>query len=468
MNAPSFGLIGLGTMGRNLALNIAEKGHDIAVFNRTASVTEDFVSNAGELAHQLTGTATLKEFVQAMKTPRNIILMVPAGEIVDQQIEALRPLLHKDDLIIDAGNANFEHTNRRAKQAEDKGELFLGIGVSGGEEGARHGPSIMGGGDRAAWDRVADMLAAISAKYEGSACATYMGATGSGHFVKMVHNGIEYADMQMIAETYGIMRDGFGMEAPAIGDIFDEWNEGSLKSYLIEISAAVSKAIDPETGAAVLDIILDSAGQKGTGRWTAIEALHRASPVTAIDAAVAARNFSSRLEERQSGEDIFGAAPQQISQSNLPFETLELALLAGKIACYAQGFAMLDAASHDYQWNLPMPEIAKVWREGCIIRSALLNDMANALAEQPNTNLMFAPFFSEQLKNSHQALREVVACCVQSGNPAPALSAALSYFDIMRTSRGTANMVQAQRDFFGAHSFQRVDKEGAHHGPWGS
>ena len=260
-------------MGANIALNIAENGYPIAVFNRTTAKTEEFYADAGDLAAMITPSDSLQNFVEVMAEPRNIILMVPAGEIVDRQIEALRPLLGKDDLIIDAGNANFEDTNRRAKDAKSKGELFLGIGVSGGEEGARHGPSIMGGGAKSAWDRIAPVMEAISAKYQGTPCATWMGEGGAGHFVKMVHNGIEYADMQMIAEVYGLLRDGFGMAASEIGDTFDRWNQGPLKSYLIEISAHVANAVDPKTKKPVLDIILDTAGQRGTGRWTAIEAL---------------------------------------------------------------------------------------------------------------------------------------------------------------------------------------------------
>jgi 6-phosphogluconate dehydrogenase len=293
-----------------------------------------------------------------------------------------------------------------------------------------------------------------------------MGKGGAGHFVKMVHNGIEYADMQMIAEVYGIMRDGLGMSAAAIGDRFAKWNEGPLQSYLVEISAEVSKVVDEKTNKPILDVILDKAGQKGTGRWTAIEALHLASPVTAIDAAVAARNMSSRLEERKAGEDIFGSAPLKIDANHLKLEALEQALLAGKIASYAQGFAMLEAASKEYQWALPMPEIAKVWREGCIIRSAMLNDMADALLNQPSTNLMFSPHFAKMIKDTHLSLRQVVAEAAKSGNPAPALSASLCYFDMMRTGRSTANMIQAQRDFFGAHSFERIGETGNHHGPW--
>lgn len=461
------GLIGLGTMGAALASNIADNGFDIAVFNRTTRVTDAFVAGAGDLAPRLTATHSLAELVAALTPPRAIILMVPAGAVVDEQIKALRPLLDANDLIIDAGNANFRETRDRAAVADAAGVPFLGIGVSGGQEGARFGPSIMGGGSKQAWDRVSHILKAISAKFQGVDCATYMGADGAGHFVKTVHNGIEYADMQMIAEVYGIMRDGLGMDADAVAGVFEGWNAGPLKSYLIEISGKVAAAIDSKTGKPMLDVILDRAGQKGTGRWTAIEALHLAAPATTIESAVAARNLSSRLDERQAGEAIFGSAPQRMPHSEGLIAQLEQALLAGKIACYAQGFGLLQAASQEFAWDLPMAEIARVWREGCIIRSAMLDDMASALSEDAQNNLMFAPYFADRLKETHQGLRAVVAQSALSGAPVPALSAALSYFDMMRTGRSTANMLQGQRDFFGAHGFERVDDmAGGHHGPW--
>ena len=453
-------------MGAALASNIADNGFDIAVYNRTTSVTEEFAANAGDLAPKITATDTLEAFVGALSSPRAIILMVPAGAVVDAQIEALRPLLDKNDLIIDAGNANFHDTVRRAKAAEDAGVPFIGMGVSGGEEGARFGPAIMGGGPKEAWDRVSHIMEAISAKFEDTPCATWMGTDGAGHFVKTVHNGIEYADMQMIAEAYGIMRDGLGMEALAISEVFAKWNEGPLKSYLIEISAEVSGIDDPKTGKPMLDVILDRAGQKGTGRWTAIEALMIGAPATTIEAAVASRNLSSRLDERKKGEGIFGAAPMPISDSDGLIDQLEQALLAGKIACYAQGFGLLAAASEEFGWSLDMGDIARVWREGCIIRSSMLDDMASALSGDASLNLMFAPYFSDLLAKSHGGLRFVVAQGAIAGTPVPALSAALAYFDMMRTGRGTANMLQAQRDFFGRHGFERTDGGADHHGPW--
>ena len=458
------GLIGLGTMGAMLALNIAEKGFPIAVWNRTTAVTHQFKAEAGDLAGMIVPTDTLEAFVAAIKPPRSIILMVPAGPVVDDQIAALKPYLGPDDLIIDAGNANFHDTNRRSAAAS--GYRFLGMGVSGGEEGARHGPSIMGGGAREDWDRVAPVLEAISAKYQGTACATWMGPGGAGHFVKAVHNGIEYADMQMIAEIYGVMRDGMGMRAAAIGEVFEGWNKGPLQSYLIEISAAVSKSTDG--GKPMLDVILDRAGQKGTGRWTVIEAQQLAAAIPVIEAAVMARNVSARLDERRAGEAVFGAAPLALPKGALTVGALEQAMIAGKILCYAQGFALIVAASREFGWNLPLPAIARVWREGCIIRSGMLNDMATALEEDASRGLMLAPFFAGHLKASGPGLRSVVAAGAAHGLPLPALSAGLAWFDMMRTARGTANMIQAQRDFFGAHGFERLDKPGTgQHGPWG-
>ncbi len=465
MSKAQIGLIGLGTMGAALALNIADNGFDIAVWNRTTATTHKFHDTAGDLAARITPTDTLEALVQAIAKPRAIILMVPAGQAVDDQIDALRPLLDDDDLIIDAGNANFHDTNRRAR---DAGDLpFLGIGVSGGEEGARFGPSIMGGGKRDHWDRVAPILTAIAAKHDGTACATWMGEEGAGHFVKAVHNGIEYADMQMIAEVYGIMRDGLGMDNTAIGDTFATWDKGPLQSYLIEISGKVAAATDPKTGQPMLDVIVDAAGQKGTGRWTVIEAQHLAAPIPAIEAAVVARNLSSQKETRAAGEALFGAAPHHIPHDNMSLDTLEGALMAGKILCYAQGFGMIAKASDEFGWALPLPEIAKVWRAGCIIRSAMLDDMASALGDDADRNLMFAPKFTDLLKSNHDDLRRVVAQAALHGIATPALSSGLAYFDAMRTERGTANMIQGQRDFFGAHGFERIDGGSGHHGPWG-
>ncbi len=462
MKSAEIGLMGLGTMGAALALNIADHGFDVAVWNRTTQKTRDFHNDAGGLQDKVHPSESVEDFVAAIAKPRAIILMVPAGDPVDEQIAALRPLLDADDLIIDAGNANFHDTNRRARDAADL--PYLGMGVSGGEEGARFGPSIMGGGKRAHWDRVAHILEAISAKYDGAPCATWMGEEGAGHFVKAVHNGIEYADMQMIAEAYGVMRDGLSMSPAQISLAFADWDKGALDSYLTEISGKVAAAVDPKTGKPMLDVIVDAAGQKGTGRWTVIEAQHLAAPIPAIDAAVVARNLSSQRDVRALGEALFGAAPQPMD--GITLADLEGALIAGKIICYAQGFEMINKASVQFDWALPLPAIARVWRAGCIIRSAMLNDMAQALTDNADRNLMFAPFFADLLKVNHQALRKVVAQAALNGVAMPALSSGLAYFDAMRTARGTANMIQGQRDFFGAHGFERIDGGADHHGPW--
>ncbi|VDC27290.1 NADP-dependent phosphogluconate dehydrogenase [Pseudogemmobacter humi] len=466
MEQAEIGLVGLGVMGAALALNIAEKGHRIAVWNRTGAVTEAFHAGAGALAARIVPTQSLTDLVAAIRPPRAVILMIPAGEAVDQQIAALRPLMGPDDLIIDAGNADFHDTERRAATAEAAGVPFLGIGVSGGEEGARHGPSIMGGGPKAAWERVRPVMEAIAARHQGTPCAAWMGPGGAGHFVKTVHNGIEYADMQMIAEAYGLMRDGMGMSAAEIADVFAAWNEGPLRSYLIEISAAVARASDPETGAAMLDVILDAAGQKGTGRWTAIEAQHLATPVPVIEAAVMARNVSARLNERRAGEAVFGPGPQPLGGA-LTLADLEGALIAGKILCYAQGFGMLAAASVAQGWGLDLSAAARVWRAGCIIRSDMLDPMAAALGEDPARNLILSPAFAALLQRHQGALRRVTASAALNGHGLPALSSGLAWFDLMRSARGTANMLQAQRDFFGAHGFQRLDGKPIPHGPWG-
>lgn len=463
MKKAEIGLIGLGTMGSALALNIAEKGFRVAVFNRTGEVTRAFYAAAGTLKDTIVPAATPADLVAAIARPRAIILMVPAGPVVDEQIALLRPFLDDDDLIIDAGNANFHDTNRRVAGS---GGPFIGIGVSGGEEGARHGPSIMGGGNPQHWDRVAPVLKAISAKFEGTDCAAWMGPEGAGHFVKTVHNGIEYADMQMIAEIYGIMRDGLGLTHRQIGRAFAAWNSGPLQSYLIEIAGIVAGTDDRTTGQPLLDIIVDAAGQKGTGRWTVIEAQHLASPVPAIEAAVAARNLSARRDERRDAEALLGAGGGAV-EDNLTLDVLEQALVAGKVICYAQGFAMLAAASKEFGWDLRLPDVAKVWRAGCIIRSRMLNDMASALSEDSQRNLLLAPHFAGLVRDTQSALRAVVASAAKAGIAVPALGSGLAYYDALRTARGTANMIQGLRDYFGLHGFERRDTGATgQHGPW--
>jgi 6-phosphogluconate dehydrogenase len=471
MSQAEIGLIGLGVMGSNLALNIAEKGNRIAVFNRTPERTDAFMSQAGVLKANLVPAKTMEEFIASIRPPRPVIIMVKAGEPVDQQIAALKKLMAKDDIIIDAGNANFRDTMRRFQELEGSGLTFIGMGVSGGEEGARHGPSIMVGGTPASYARVEKVLTAIAAKFKGEPCCAWLGPNGAGHFVKTIHNGIEYADMQMIAEIYGVLRDGLGMAPKAISEVFAKWNKGRLNSYLIEITADVLAANDPKSGKPMVDMIVDSAGQKGTGRWAVIEAQMMGVPATAIEAAVAARSLSSMRAERGAAESLYAKAAKARSLGDPVslIDKLELALFAGKIAAYAQGFAVLEAASKEFSWNLPMATIARIWRAGCIIRSQFLDTIATAYEQNKGlTNLLVAPDFVTMMQGATPALRHIVARGAQEGLPLPALSSALAYFDSYRQQRGTANLIQAQRDFFGAHGFKRLDAEGDFHGPWSS
>jgi 6-phosphogluconate dehydrogenase len=465
------GLIGLGVMGANLALNIAEKGNKIAVFNRTVEKTHEFFKDAGALKDKIIPCETIEDFVAAIRPPRPIIIMIKAGEAVDQQIEHLKPYLSSGDIMIDAGNANFRDTMARFDRLKDTELTFIGMGVSGGEEGARHGPSIMVGGTEASYKRVEKVLTSIAAKYDGDPCCAWLGENGAGHFVKTIHNGIEYADMQMIAEIYGVLRDGFGKTAGEMADVFGEWNKGRLNSYLIEITEKVLSAADPISGKPMVDMILDKAGQKGTGKWSVIESQQMGIPATAIEAAVAARSLSSMKGEREAAEKIFGLESASYPASYGPdlLKDLELALFAGKIGAYAQGFAVMSAASKEFNWSLPMPVIARIWRAGCIIRSQFLDEITKAFTETPDAaNLVVTPAFSDMLKESLPSLRRVVTAALAAGLPVPALASALTYFDSYRRGRGTANMIQAQRDFFGAHGFDRVDGADSHHGPWGS
>lgn len=471
MAQAEIGLIGLGVMGSNLALNIAEKGHRIAVYNRTEERTERFMQDAGALRERIAPCSTLQELVAAVRPPRPVILMVPAGAPVDEQIALLQPLLAADDILIDAGNANFRDTRRRMELLKDSGPQFLGMGVSGGEEGARHGPSIMVGGSKEAYLRIEPVLTDIAARYRDVPCRAWLGPDGAGHFVKTIHNGIEYADMQMIAEIYGILRDGFHLDAEAIGDIFARWNGGRLDSYLIEITAAVLRTQDPASGRPLVDMILDRAGQKGTGRWAVIEAQMMGTPATSIEAAVAARSLSAMKTERMAAEKAYATLASQVpgTFSDDLVGRLEAALLAGKVVAYAQGFSVMATASEEFSWNLPLAEIARIWRAGCIIRSRLLDEIAAAFEEEPETtNLLMTPAFRQLMTETHTALRGIVARAAQEALPVPALSAALAYFDDFRRGRGTANLIQGQRDYFGAHGFERVDAEGAHHGLWKS
>ena len=466
------GLVGLGVMGANLALNMAEKGYDVAVYNRTAARTEEFIAGAGALTPRLTACYSYKDLAAAITPPRPVVIMVQAGAPVDEVAQALAADLSKGDMLIDAGNANFRDTRRRVGVFMKAGLDFLGVGVSGGEEGARHGPSIMAGGAPASWARVEKIFNAIAAKFQGEPCAALVGPEGAGHFVKTIHNGIEYADMQMIAEVYGVMRDGLGFSAGEIAEVFRGWNDTRLKSYLIEITAIVLATRDEKSGKPLVDVILDTAGQKGTGRWSAMEAQDLGVPATVIEAAVAARGLSAQREQRLAGAGIFGAPATQLGDAlgdrKAALKLLEQALLAGKIAAYAQGFAVMARASEAWDWHLPLGTVARIWRAGCIIRSVFLDDIAKAYsAGGAIDNLMFAPPFLDSLKQTEGALRRVVAAASLKGIAVPALSSALAYFDLSRTPRTTANLIQGQRDFFGAHGFERIDTPGKGlHGPW--
>jgi 6-phosphogluconate dehydrogenase len=467
MQQAEIGLIGLGVMGANLALNIAENGFVIAVYNRTWATTEKFMADAGKLATRIIPCRTMADLANAIRAPRPVIIMVKAGEAVDEQISALCEVLNKNDIIIDAGNANYHDTVRRDAALSKTGLTFIGMGVSGGEEGARHGPSIMVGGLEASYLRVEKVLTAISAKYKKTPCCAWVGNDGAGHFVKTMHNGIEYADMQMIAEIYGLMRDGLGLKASEMAKIFAGWNKGKLNSYLIEITAKVLSAIDPKTKKSLVDVIVDRAGQKGTGKWSVIEAQHLSVPATTLEAAVAARVMSSMKDDRVKAESAYKISRKKIKpKSKAAFiKQLESALYAAKIAAYAQGFAVMQQASTEKGWNLPLGTIAAIWREGCIIRSQFL-DLITSSFKKNHGNLLMAKDFAKMMTDNHTALRKTIADAALAGLPVPALSAALAYFDSYRQAKGTANLIQGQRDFFGAHTYERSDESGLHHFNW--
>ncbi len=459
------GVYGLGTMGSALALNLADNGFNVAVSNREADWIAPFLAEAGPLAEQLTGAERLEDFVAAIKAPRSILFMIPSGAPVDAMIEAIKPLLEPGDTLIDGGNADFHDTRRRSAELDGTGLHFVGMGVSGGEAGARFGPSMMVGGSDHSWQQFRPMAEAIAARFDGAPCVAHLGPDGAGHFVKTVHNGIEYADMQMIAEVYGLLRDAGGQGAVEIGNLFAEWQKGPLSSYLIEVSAAALLSVDQQTGAPMVDVIRDQAGQKGTGRWTLIEALKMGQSANTIEAAVGARGWSSEKAVREMAEPLL---PEAVQDAPLPeTDDLELALLAGRIIGHAQGFRILTAASEEFEWQLDLARISEIWRAGCIIRSALLDEFADAFrGELPSGHLILAPAMRKRLEHSIPALRRVVAAGALLGVALPALSAALAWYDSMRRARGTANMIQAQRDFFGAHGFERDGEEGKFHGTW--
>ncbi|HEV2106910.1 MAG TPA: NADP-dependent phosphogluconate dehydrogenase [Thermomicrobiales bacterium] len=477
------GLIGLGVMGENLALNVARNGFQVSVYNRTESRTHTFLDGAAADT-TIHGAFDVPQFIASLAQPRRILLMVKAGAPVDAVIGEVEPYLDPGDIIIDGGNSFYADTERRSRELDAKGFRFVGMGVSGGEEGALWGPSLMPGGPRDAYAELEHMLVAISAKTEAGPCVTHVGPGGAGHYVKMVHNGIEYGDMQLIAESYDVMRRALGMKAPEMAEVFARWNEGKLASYLIEITASVLGFIDHETGQPLVDVIADVAEQKGTGRWTSQNALELGIPIPTIDAAVLARSMSSFKEQRvRASKVLWGpehdgpghseATPPLLREDpddkERLIDALEDALYFSKVSSYAQGMALLRGASETYEWNLDLSEIARIWKGGCIIRAKLLDPIREAFSgvQRENLdNLLLAPHITETVNASMAGCRAVIHVARTHGIPCPALSASLDYVDTYRQERLPANLIQAQRDFFGAHTYKRLDKEGTFHTVW--
>jgi len=475
------GVVGLAVMGQNLARNIARKGFPVAVYNRTYARTDELISQfASEGA--FTAARTLPELVAAIARPRAIILMVQAGAAVDAVIKDLTPLLEPGDIIIDGGNSYFPDTERRFKEVEAAGLRFIGTGVSGGEEGALLGPSIMPGGSQEAYREVEPILTKIAAQVDGTPCCTFIGAGGAGHFVKMVHNGIEYADMQLIAESYDLLKHTLGLSADELAAIFEDWNKGELDSYLIEITGEVLRKKDAATGKPLVDVILDEAAHKGTGKWTSQSALDLGIPVTAITEAVFARFLSALKSERVVAADVLQGPTQrqeaidrisdgkggkvQVDRKAL-IEDVRQALYASKIVAYAQGFQQMEAASEELKWGLKPGEIATIWRGGCIIRARFLNRIKEAYDADPNLkNLLLAPYFRDAVSKSQDAWRRVVTHAVELGVPVPAFASSLAYYDGYRRARGPANLLQGLRDYFGAHTYRRLDRQGSFHTRW--
>ena len=453
------GLIGLAVMGQNLVLNIHDHGFRVAVFNRTVSKVDDFLANEAR-GTSIVGTHSLAELVAALKRPRRVMLMVKAGETVDAMIEALTPHLEAGDIVIDGGNSHYPDTNRRTAALAEKGLLFIGTGVSGGEEGARHGPSIMPGGNPAAWPHVKPIFQAIAAKVpDGAPCCDWVGEGGAGHYVKMVHNGIEYGDMQLICEAYQLLRDGLHLTADDLHSVFARWNEGELDSYLIEITRDIFAKKD-EDGAPLIDKILDTAGQKGTGKWTGISSLELGVPVTLIGEAVFARCLSARKEERTAASQVLNApGPALPADRASLIEDVRRALYCSKMISYAQGYMLMREAAREFGWNLNFGGIALMWRGGCIIRSRFLGKIKEAFGHNPQlSNLLLDDFFSQTLNLYQTAWRRAIMRAIECGVPTPAFSTALAFFDGFRTERLPANLLQAQRDYFGAHTYERTDQ----------
>lgn len=469
MSKNQFGLIGLAVMGQNLVLNAADHGFSVSVYNRTASKTEEFM--AGEASEKnITATYSLEEFVESLEQPRTIQIMVKAGGPVDAVIDQLKPLLDEGDIIIDGGNSFFPDTERRAKDLEADGFRFIGMGVSGGEEGARNGPSLMPGGTQEAYGIIEPLVTAISAKApaDGAPCVAYIGPGGAGHYVKMVHNGIEYGDMQLIAESYALLKAALNPSAEEFHQIFSSWNEAELSSFLIEITADIFTKMDDDTGQPLVDVILDKAGQKGTGKWTSQNALDIGAPIPTITAAVDGRFTSALKAERVAASDILpGPETSYDGDRQQLIDAVKDALYASKICSYAQGMALLRLASAEYEYNLDLGEIARIWRAGCIIRAELLDDITAAYRRNDTlANLLIDDEFKAAVQSRQMAWRFAVKTAIELGVPVPAMSVSLAYFDAYRSARLPANLIQAQRDYFGAHTFERIDKDGSFHADW--
>ncbi|MEI7027861.1 NADP-dependent phosphogluconate dehydrogenase [Paenibacillus sp. y28] len=467
MSKQQIGVIGLAVMGKNLALNIESRGFSVAVYNRSPERTQDMIKENPD--KNLQATYSIEEFVNALEVPRKILVMVMAGKPTDDTIEQLLPYLEKGDILIDGGNAYFPDTQRRNKDLSARGINFIGAGVSGGEEGALKGPAIMPGGQEEAYKLVEPILTGISAKVGGDPCCTYIGPDGAGHYVKMVHNGIEYGDMQLICEAYDLLKRVLGLSNEELADIFAEWNKGELDSFLIEITADIFTKKDPETGKHMVDVILDKAGQKGTGKWTSQNALDLGVPLSVITESVFSRFLSALKDERVvASKELQGPKAAAFTGDKKAFiEAVRKALYASKICSYAQGFAQMRAASDEYGWNLKYGNLAMIFRGGCIIRAGFLQNIKDAYDRNPELkNLLLDPYFKEIVEGYQDAWRTVVATAVTHGVPAPGFSQALAYFDSYRTERLPANLLQAQRDYFGAHTFQRTDKEGSFHFNW--
>jgi 6-phosphogluconate dehydrogenase len=469
MGKQAIGVVGLAVMGRNLALNIESRGHAVSVYNRSREKTDELIAEYPD--KKLVPAFTLEDFVESLEKPRRILLMVKAGEGTDATIASLKPLLDKGDILIDGGNTHFTDTIRRNQELAKAGLHFIGTGVSGGEEGALKGPSIMPGGQREAYDLVAPILTEIAAKApDGEPCVAYMGPDGAGHFVKMVHNGIEYGDMQLIAESYAVLKQVVGLSNEELGKVYTEWNQGELDSYLIEITSKIFSKKDEETGKDLVDVILDRAAQKGTGKWTSQNALDLGAPLPLITEAVFARVLSSLKDQRVAASKVLEgpqAQPLEGGKRDAFIEAVRRALYFSKVISYAQGFAQLRAASEEYKWDLDFGTIAKIFRAGCIIRARFLQKITDAYTkDKAIANLLLDPYFRDIAKNYQSALREVVVAAINAGVPVPAFASAVAYFDAYRSERLPANLVQAQRDFFGAHTFERTDKSGSFHANW--